>query len=66
MAGCKSKNCKFYDDLCRYRKSLKSTKDTEIALSTPDPCTTCKRDYNDEYVPKEELVGQEQKEVNNG
>ncbi len=54
--GCKSKNCKFYKELCAYRESLKLPGYDQIALCTPDPCSTCKRYYDDGYVPNPEEV----------
>jgi len=54
MSGCKSKNCKFYQQLREYRKSLKLTDYTDYPLSMPDPCMTCKRHYGDGFIPKAE------------
>ena len=52
MPACKSKNCKFYEELREYNESLKLTEYTDYALSAPDPCTCCKRWYPDGYIPK--------------
>ncbi len=57
MRGCKSKECRFYDSLCEYLEYLKSpTERIDDAVSTPDPCTVCKRHYDDQFTHKKEGI----------